>query len=63
MSAATDKDSATLQAVAAMSGIVVDRTTDQAGRVTWYVSKWGYCKRCASLSEVQQLLRQMGVCL
>lgn len=53
---------ATLQAQAALRGISVDETDDR-GTPASIVRRWSCSFQCASLDEVNGLLRQMGVAL
>lgn len=51
---------ATLQARCALVGLAVTRSQDDAGRTVYIASKWALTRQCASLDEVEKLLRSIG---
>ena len=51
---------ATLQARCALLGVSLLRSTDDAGREVFIVSKWALCRKLDSPAAVEQFLRQVG---
>lgn len=56
-----DKQVATLQAVAALSGIRVDPINNDDGGTAYVLTRWSLTKQCNTLDELRGLLRRMGI--
>lgn len=51
---------ATLQAKAALLGVALVRSTDEAGREVFIASKWAMCRQFDAVDEVERLLARMA---
>lgn len=51
---------ATLQARCALLGVALQRSTDDAGREVFIVSKWALCRQLDTPAAVERFLRQVG---
>lgn len=55
-----DKAFATLQAKAALVGVALVRSADEAGREVFIASKWAMCRQLDAVDEVERLLARMA---
>ena len=60
MTAATDKDFATLRAQFALRGHELHRAEAPDGRVSYWTTRWGLTKPLVDLAAVHDFLRQIG---
>ena len=54
------KENAGLVARAALAGVALHLTEDDAGRPLFIASKWAMCRQLHSVDEVQGFLRRIG---
>ena len=60
MTAATDKDFATLRAQFALRGHELHRAQAPDDRASYWTTRWGLTKPLADLEAVREFLRQIG---
>lgn len=51
---------ATLQAQAALLGVVLTEVEGDDGAPVYVISRWAYTRQCSSIDEVRDRLRRMG---